>query len=288
MHIKLVTRTLLALSMFQVWNSGVTVAAPEGPTLQVMSFNIRNSYARDEENGWDFRKELVYQVIRKDSPDILGLQEANHAQLQELLVQLPEYAVIGEGAQGGERGQYSAILYRKTRYQLGDNGDFWLSETPDKPSKSWRTAHVRICTWANLTDRASGRSIYVYNTHMDDGSKLARENGAKLIMQHIHDTAKSAPFIFMGDMNAPEDSDTIAYVTDHAPTPAVDTFRILHPDKEVVGTYNGFAGKSDGAKIDYLFTSPGFQVLESAIITFNLDGRYPSDHYPVTARLQFE
>jgi endonuclease/exonuclease/phosphatase family metal-dependent hydrolase len=259
--------------------------------LRVMSFNVRNSFARDGVNHWESRKGLVYNVIRDYAPDVLGLQEANSFQLEELCNEFPEYGQVGEGSMGGSKGQYSAILFLKERFKLTDFGNFWLSETPTEPSKSWGSAHHRICTWAGLLDRESQQTIYVYNTHMDDGSRKAREKGTRMIMDHIQEQAATYPSVFMGDFNAPEDSEALRMIKGNSEArqklgmQMVDSFRVLYPDREKVGTYNGFTGQSDGPKIDYIMVRPSMKVIEASILQTNREGRYPSDHFPVTAQV---
>ena len=259
--------------------------------LRVMSFNVRNSFARDGVNHWESRKGLVYNVIRDYAPDVLGLQEANSFQLEELCNEFPEYGQVGEGSMGGSKGQYSAILFLKERFKLTDFGNFWLAETPTEPSKSWGSAHHRICTWAGLLDRESQQTIYVYNTHMDDGSRKAREKGTRMIMDHIQEQAATYPSVFMGDFSAPEDSEALRMIKGNSEArqklgmQMVDSFRVLYPDREKVGTYNGFTGQSDGPKIDYIMVRPSMNVIEASILQTNREGRYPSDHFPVTAQV---
>jgi endonuclease/exonuclease/phosphatase family metal-dependent hydrolase len=260
--------------------------------IRVMSFNIRNSYARDGENHWEGRKDLVYNVIRDYAPHVLGLQEANSFQLKELSNEFPQYGKVGEGSMGGAKGQYSAILFLEERFKLTDSGSFWLSETPVEPSKSWGSAHHRICTWAELLDKESQHTIYIYNTHMDDGSRKAREKGALMIMDHIQKKAESSPFVFMGDFNAQEDSEALKIIKGNFEAgqkigiQMVDSFRVLYPNRKKVGTYNGFTGQSDGPKIDYIMVRPSMKVIEASILQTNREGRYPSDHFPVTAHLR--
>jgi len=267
-------------------------ASDQGSTdLRVMSFNVRNSYARDGENHWEGRKDLVYGVIRDYAPDVLGLQEANSFQLEELCHEFAECGKVGEGSMGGTKGQYSAILFLKKRFKLNDSGSFWLSQTPTEPSKSWGSSHHRICTWVELLDKESQQTIYVYNTHMDDGSRKARENGARMIMDHIQKRAESFPLVLMGDFNAPEDSEALKIIKGNSEADQklgiqmVDSFRVLYPERENVGTYNGFTGQSDGPKIDYIMVRPSMNVIEASILQTNQKGRYPSDHYPVTAQV---
>ena len=262
--------------------------------LRVMTFNIRNSYARDGENDWKHRKKLVYQTIRDYSPAILGLQEANHAQQNELLTALPEYDFVGIGTKGETKGQYCSILYLKNRFRVDKTETYWLSDTPAVPSSNWGNHHLRIFTYANLVDKETGHTIHTYNCHLDDGSKKAREKSVRQIGEHILQQPSNEPFVFMGDFNAPENSVTIQQIgkfkAEHEGTIhlASDSFRMLHPQKKDVGTYHGYKGNTQGDKIDSIFVPPTTKVLQASIVRTSAQDRYPSDHFPVTATLRFK
>ena len=294
--IKMISLGILLLSLSQAFAKAPKKSIGHSNDLVVksMSFNIRNGYANDKENRWDLRKELVYKVIQDYAADVLGLQEVNHKQLGELKKQFPEYGYLGVASNGGTKGQYSAIMYLKNRLKLVESGDFWISETPEKVSKSWRSAHIRICTWVRLKELKTSKELVVYNTHLDDGSRKAREKGAEMIMKHLHGQNLKNAFIVMGDFNAPEESQAIAQVKGSGafinnPYPkAVDPFRVLYPEAQNVGTYNGFSGNDSGAKIDYIFVPTNAQVLAADILKTNQNGRYPSDHFPVTAQVCFK
>ena len=291
MNLKRILFLRLHLSFLSIFTGCLSLLAADQGNLdvRVMSFNIRNSHAND----WEARKGLVYEVIGDYAPDVLGLQEANSFQLEDLSNEFPQYGKVGEGSMGGSKGQHSAILFLEERFKLTDTGSFWLSENPTQPSKSWRSAHHRICTWVELLGRKTDRTLYVYNTHMDDGSREARENGSRMIMEHIQGKVQAAPFVFMGDFNAREDSEALKIIKGNSEArqnpgiKMVDSFRVLYPDRENVGTYNGFTGQSDGPKIDYIMIKPNMKVREASILQTNLKGRYPSDHFPVTAQLGF-
>lgn len=263
-----------------------------GEPLRVMTFNIRYGLANDGEDSWEFRKQMVMDVIRDHAPDLLGLQEALRFQLDAICDQFPEYGRIGIGRDPGGEGEYAAILYRKSRFDVQDAGTFWLSETPDTPSTHWENKHLRICTWARLLDRSSGEFVYYYNTHYDHQSQLARLNSSTLLARTISSRKHMDPVILTGDFNADEDNPAITFLKGEEPAPGTapvrlwDTFRVVHPDEQTVGTFNAFTGVSDRGKIDYVFVGPKVKVLDAAIIRFNRDGRYPSDHYPVEAILQ--
>ena len=291
MNLKRILFLKLHLSFLSIFTGCLSLLAADQGNLdvRVMSFNIRNSHAND----WEARKGLVYEVIGDYAPDVLGLQEANSFQLEDLSNEFPQYGKVGEGSMGGSKGQHSAILFLEERFKLMDSGSFWLSENPTQPSKSWRSAHHRICTWVELLGRKTDRTLYIYNTHMDDGSREARENGSRMIMEHIQGKVQAAPFVFMGDFNAREDSEALKIIKGNSEArqnpgiKMVDSFRVLYPDRENVGTYNGFTGQSDGPKIDYIMIKPNMKVREASILQTNLKGRYPSDHFPVTAQLGF-
>jgi endonuclease/exonuclease/phosphatase family metal-dependent hydrolase len=271
-----------------------TIPAEKASTLdvRVMTFNIRNGQAKDGENRWELRKEFVCDVIRDYAPDVLGVQEAYRFQLDEFNQRLPEYGEVGIGRDGGSRGEHSSIFYLLQRFDVDESGTFWLSDTPMKPSAHWGNRYRRVCTWARLVDKESTRSFYVYNTHMDHESQRARENGAQLIMKTIKERKHSNPFILMGDFNSSESNQVIAYLkgtgklSGHSPIPVIDSWRVLHPEEKVVGTGSRFTGYLEGAKIDYIFVPPDTHVSEATIVRTSRNGRYPSDHYPVTAKLR--
>lgn len=277
---------------------------PQGKPLDVMSFNIRYGTANDGENSWDHRREMVVDVLRRHEPDVVGLQEALLFQIEEILEALPGYAMIGAGRDDGKLlGEFSAILFRRDRLIVDRSGTFWLSDTPEEPgSITWGNACTRVCTWARFIDRDAGEAFYLFNTHFDHVSQYSRDRSVVLLARRIRDRAHKDPVILTGDLNAAEDNPAVQYLKgekklpvgnppqgDRAKNPGapglVDTFRVLHPDASDVGTFNGFAGRTSGAKIDYVFVQPGVKVLEAAILHDNEDGRYPSDHFPVTARL---
>lgn len=258
--------------------------------LRVMSFNIRYGTANDGENHWEKRREMVFDLLRSQQSDVIGLQEALRFQLDELQKALPEYAALGVGRDDGKSaGEHSAILYRKSRFSVEESGTFWLSDTPEVPgSKSWGNRITRICTWARLTDRMTGRALYVYNVHLDHESQPSRERSVRLLLERMRARPKAEPILLLGDLNAGEENPATRFLTSQLDFPLVDTFRVRHSDAVEVGTFHAFQGVTSGAKIDYVFASLDFYVLDAQIIRENRRGRYPSDHFPVMARLRWK
>ncbi len=264
-------------------------------TTEVMSFNIRYGSAKDEENHWEKRKELVFDVLRDHQPDIVGLQEALRFQIDEILEALPRYSFIGIGRNPDGGGEYSAILYDKNRFKVLQHETFWLSDTPKVASASWGNKLVRICTVARIEEISSGQTFYVFNSHFDHQSENSRTQSALLIADRIANRAHSEDsYIVMGDFNAGEDTQAIRSLlgkAEPAPhfekAPLVDSFRMVHPVANPVGTFGRWTGFKEGAKIDHIFVAPGIEVLDAAIVHDNQNGRYPSDHYPVKATIRF-
>jgi len=254
--------------------------------LSLLTFNIRYGTAADGVNAWAHRADLVAEVIREADADVVGLQEALRGQLDDLAAGLPRYAEIGVGRDDGRtRGEHATILYDRARFAVGESGTFWLSETPGTPgSMHWGNRITRVCTWARLVEKASGRGVYVYNLHLDHESQASRERSVRLVAERIGARAHADPVVVMGDFNAGEDNPALLFLLDEG---FKDSFRALHPDEDEVGTFNAFRlGNTGGAKIDYVLVPGGATVLDAAIIRTEREGRYPSDHFPVSASVR--
>lgn len=261
---------------------GPPVSVQPPKALTVMSFNIRNGLAKDGPNHWDKRKQDVLATIRANEPQLVGLQEAYHFQLEYLMQALPGYTLVGVGRGGGEQGEYSCILIETKRLEVRRSGTFWLSEKPEHvASKGWDAALPRICSWAVLRERGSLREFLVMNAHFDHRGSVARLRSAELMHARLDDF-KGLAVIVTGDLNAGEASAPLVALKGEVLT---DTFRSLHPKASPAGTFNGFAGKRDSAKIDYVLCSKEWTVQAASIDRREFDGRMPSDHYPVVAKL---
>ena len=232
-----------------------------------MSFNIRYGTAKDGDNHWSARREMLFDLIRERDADLVGLQEALAFQIDEILAAVPGYAVVGVGRDdGGRAGELSAILFKVGRFRVADAGTFWFSDTPEVPaSKSWGNNITRICTWARLIDR-DGRGFYHFNLHLDHESQPSRERSTALLRQRIEARAFPAdPVVVTGDFNVGERNAALTALVSkgNSTAPFVDTYRVLHPDETVVGTFTGFKmGNTEGDKIDYVLVQPGAEVIE--------------------------
>ena len=259
--------------------------------IRVMSFNIRYGTADDGRNSWEFRRNLVGQVIRQNDPDILGIQEALAFQILELEEVMPGHRRIGVGRDDGvAAGEFAAIYYRSQRFEIDSSGTFWLSETPDVPgSMHWGNRLTRICTWVRLIDSGSNDAFYVFNVHLDHQSQSSRERSVELVARRIMERLHDDPVILMGDFNAGEDNPAMRYLRGETAAPAIqltDALRALHPDATETGTFGAWVGETSGDRIDAILVWD-FEIVEADIVRYDRDGRYPSDHFPVTASLRW-
>ncbi|MFC7680470.1 endonuclease/exonuclease/phosphatase family protein [Paenibacillus sp. GCM10028914] len=251
-------------------------------SITAMTFNLRVNVDSDGSNAWPFRKHLAAAVIADASPDFFGTQEGSGPMLRDLDEALPQYSRIGTGrmGQGDLDGEHCAIYYKQADFSVISEGQFWLSETPEKPgSLGWDGSYPRICTWALFQSTGSnGERFYVLNTHFDHMGTIARQESAKLILEHIQHLREkeTLPVILMGDLNAYPSEPEIAVLREKLQ----DAYSLL--DKPVGRTFHDFKGGTEGEPIDYIFTTTDVQMTEINIHREKLDGVYPSDHYPVS------
>jgi endonuclease/exonuclease/phosphatase family metal-dependent hydrolase len=254
-----------------------------------MSFNIRLGVANDGENRWDLRKELVVQTIRQYNPDLLGLQEVFPMQEEYLRENFPEYSYYGRSRLvDPKEGEACSVMFRKERFEPMEQATFWLSETPEEPgSKSWDSSLPRIANMISLQDKqAGGKKLVLINTHFDHRGKVAREEAAQIIRRRVTELKKGTPVVITGDFNSGEWSKPYQSLVGGN---IIDTFRKVHPGRtEEESTFTAWTGRLIGNRIDWVLCSSNFRVGSAEINRTNENGRYPSDHYPVTATLNYQ
>ena len=152
-----------------------------------MSFNVRGSFhdAR-KKNAWRNRADLNVATIKRYAPDVIGLQEAQRGNLGAYSKRLPRYAHI-RGPRYGNAipHDFNTILFDPERLEPLDSGGFWLSETPEKHSRSWETRVARSPPGRCSTVPGTDLSFLHLNTHLDHVSALARQEGSKLVVSKI-------------------------------------------------------------------------------------------------------
>jgi endonuclease/exonuclease/phosphatase family metal-dependent hydrolase len=264
--------------------------------LRVMTFNIRYNNPNDGENAWPNRKDMAASVIHFHHADLVGVQEALKEQMLDLEERLPEFAWFGVGRDDGkESGEYSAIFYKKDRFELLEQNTFWLSETPKiLGSIGWDAACVRIVTWGQFKDKASGDMFYLFNTHFDHRGQAARENSAKLIVKKIKEIAGDNPVILTGDFNFAPTSPLYSILTaSKGEEDRVYLYDALKASRQPPHgpdwSTHGFQAKGHpGRRIDYIYVTKDVNVLQHGVLSDEWNGRYPSDHLPVLAEITIE
>lgn len=281
-------------------------------TLNVASYNVRTHTPKDYEHGdgWTQRVDYLCDVIRFSDFDIFGAQEVRYEQLTDMLARLDGYAYIGAGRDDGKRkGEFSPIFYKKERFKLLDSGTFWLSETPDRPSKGWDAKYPRICSWGVFKDKVLHRKFWFFNLHMDHKGIEARRESARLIVNHIKECCgKDANVILTGDFNVAQDNEIFRIFADCGFLK--DSYEVAEFRFAPTGTFNSFKPTNyTTRRIDHIWVSNNIDVARYGILTYhywsdesgaaatNTDApkdvkseqrqvRLPSDHYPVNVFLR--
>lgn len=282
----------VVLALLAILGLSSATAALGRDDVRAMTYNIRLNLASDGDNRWERRKDMVVALIHHEAPDILGMQEVLVGQKRDLEQSLPEYAMVGVARDdGGEKGEFSPIAFRRQRFVLLDSGTIWLSETPSVPSKGWDAAYPRIATWAFLRDRRSGQTLRVLNTHYDHVGVVARHQSSALLSKWLaRGEWARLPTILMGDLNSAPDGSGYRLLAENPASGLRDARRISRaPPYGPPGTFNAFKIDSNAvAPIDHIFLSDRFSVERYSVVTQHWGGRLPSDHYPVVAELVFE
>lgn len=249
--------------------------------LVVATYNVRYNTASDGANAWPQRKERLVRELMSHGPAVIGMQEVLQGQLEELRALLPaHYQVVGVGRDdGASRGEYAPIWFDSSLFTLQQQGTFWLSEQPDRPSKGWDAALPRICTWVALTHKRTGREFWAFNTHLDHQGGLSRENSAALLAQMAGRVPNSPPVLIMGDFNSqPQEAPYRILEAEGWLDARATAEKRLGP----IGTFPDFDGRRPEKRIDYLF----YKNLPPPYL-YEVDGppdRQPpfaSDHLPV-------
>lgn len=260
--------------------------------MTVMTFNLRYHTPDDGESAWPHRVNSVAQMIRDHNPLIVGTQEGYYPMLSDLQERVPEYAWVGYGRMGEHENEHCAVFYKTAELEVQHQGQFWLSETPLVPSsKGWDSHLPRICTWVSFLHKASSKPFIVYNTHLDHMGEQARKLGAALIWDTLHSQhiEFGLPVIVMGDMNSHPGDWPIRFLRGEVEhmgkqTWLKDAYTAL--SGPIGLTAHSFEGGEEGEPIDYIFVSPEIEVATTMVDRRQLQGVYPSDHYPIISQLR--
>lgn len=265
--------------------------------IRVMSYNIRLGVADDGPNKWEIRKVATPAMLADIHPDVFGVQEAYTFQIEYINETCPQYKSVGVGREDGiEKGEHMSVFYNSEKLELLDWGTYWLSETPDVPSKGWDAACYRTATWTLLKERKSGKKFFFVNTHLDHVGFEARKRGLMLLVERIAAmNPDGVPMVLTGDFNILPDAEELTDLNR-----LMKSARFCAKKSTTEGSFNGWGkyGKSSGAPvlnkevkgctpIDYIYYQGFKQCKTFQVVDKSYCGiPYISDHYPIYADLK--
>jgi endonuclease/exonuclease/phosphatase family metal-dependent hydrolase len=276
----------------------------KGAKLRAMTFNIRYDFKNDGHNRWDNRVDLVAKRIKESKAHVVCLQEDKRHQVEDLQSRLKGFGFIGRGRNATGSGERCSIVYDKKKMKVKSKGDFWLSDTPDKPgSNTWGDKYPRKVTWALLESKRGKKQLLVLNTHLVEGksrqSWSLRAKGVELMARWLHgklgvsskkkkkrSSKKQIGVLIAGDFNSDETSDPYKSLTGNSKLRLRDAWVEARPSDPSPGTFCGFKGLRTRDRIDWLLVSGPVRVLRATKLDTAMKGRWPSDHYPVLADVE--
>jgi endonuclease/exonuclease/phosphatase family metal-dependent hydrolase len=281
-------RFLVAAAACVVLTTSSRAETATNMSLCVMTFNLRYA-SQTGPNAWPDRRPLVREVIQSVQPDVMGTQEGLHAQLLDVGADFPEYDWVGVGRNDGKTGsEFMAVFYRKARLEALSTNHFWLSDTPEIPgSTTWGNSNRRMVTWLKFRDRATGGEFYFFNTHFDHQIQLAREKSAELVRQRVAALETKLPVLLVGDFNANAGRNKAFDILTQDKFFADSWLQAKVRHNEGLNSFNGFKppGRND-ERIDWILTRGNVEVSRAEIVSFERNGQFPSDHFPVVAWLK--
>ena len=255
--------------------------------LNIATYNLRLDTPRDSLDSWEHRKDNVNGLIRFHDFDIVGTQEGFQHQLLDI-TEAGGYSYVGGGRDDGlNKGEHSAIVYKTDKFEVLDNGDFWFSLTPDKPSYGWDANIRRVCSWAKFQDKEAGKEFFVFSMHYDHQGKEARRNSSLLLLSKIKEIAGDLPTFAVGDFNASPKDEPIQIIYD---ANILKDSHLISESKPygTVGTFNGFNLNAPMKnRIDYIWVTPNITIEKYGVLNDMHYGHFPSDHFPVMVTASF-
>lgn len=250
--------------------------------FRIMSFNLLCGGGEGERN-WKARVPLVCQIIKEARPSSFGVQEAHIGWIKALCAGLPEYDYVGVGRDDGkEDGEFPAVFFLKDKFTASGFGNFWISETPEKPSKGWDSACIRNATFVRLTDNESGKAYIHFNTHLDHIGRTAQINGANMIREKA-ESFVGVPVVCTGDFNVLQGSDCYKTMI----SGRMGDARFMAPDSDDKWTYHGFKPEEIKNIIDFIFVDEKtVKPLKFRVIDKKIDEKFYSDHNAIYSDIE--
>jgi endonuclease/exonuclease/phosphatase family metal-dependent hydrolase len=286
-----IAASLAAVAVCLAWETPL-VGHGQGPApldLRVMTYNLRYA-SQTPPNAWPARRPVMKNLVARVAPDVIGTQEGLYAQLKDIASDHPAYEWIGLGRDGGSRGEFMAVFYKRARFEPVAFDHFWLSDTPEViGSATWGHSNRRMVTWVRFRERATGREFFFWNTHLDHEVEAARQKAAALIRDRLASADRSIPLVLVGDFNCAAGSSraweiltTEAGLSDAWPLAATRV-------NDGLNSFNGFQpARKEGVRIDWVLLRGKASVSRAEIVTYSENGQNPSDHFPVVVDLKLQ
>ena len=306
-------RYRLLITMLLALMSGTVFSyAADDVRFNVATYNLRQKNERDSLNGdgWMRRCPVLAQLIRFHEFNIFGTQEGFKDQLEDLKSRLPDYDYVGVAREDGKDiGEHSAIFYDTTMFDLIYHGDFWLSETPDRPGLGWDAACIRICSWGKFRHKESGKVFQFFNLHLDHVGEKARVESVLLVQKKMKEIGLNLPTFLTGDFNVDQTHEMYGVLS--SSDFLSDAYKTAQFVYALNGTFNSY--ETDGyteSRIDHIFVSDGITVEKYGVLTDSYRtpvednssyaitdfpkevslkayrSRVTSDHFPVKIKVQ--
>ncbi|PKA52903.1 hypothetical protein AXF42_Ash001884 [Apostasia shenzhenica] len=282
-------------------------------SITVMTLNLHEGdLPEDSPNAWEKRREICVSVITSYSPTILCTQQGRASNL--FLLGYDQFGISRKGSDD-TMDEHCTIFYDKEKVELLEGGTFWLSESPSVPgSMSWGSTVPCIATIYTFQLKGvepPGFNFQIVNTYLDELSPRARRRSALLTWQHIASLPPNLPVIYCGGFNTQKESTTGRFLLGRSREHGVvgdmrDAWPVARVRKNVslIRTYHGFKGDKQGAveflklifralclcwdrqtqdlHVDWiLFRGRSLFPASCEVVNDNIDGFYPSSHYPV-------
>ena len=286
----LLTVTFLASACFKPrdYDYSKWYADPEGTdagrTVKVMSFNLRSADSNDPGvNNWTARRPAVKAMLAAQNPLIMGCQECDPIQRKNIIEDDPRYAAIGVDLNGPGDCEECAVFYLKDSIEVLTHATFYLSNTPDVPSRLNGTSNYRVCTWGKMKMKKGGQEFYFFNTHLEYSAAQLRQPEMDIILGKIKEiVTEEAPMVLLGDFNCDEDDAIYNGIKNYG----FQSCRIKAAVGDSHKTHNGFGGYAQ--TLDHAFYKGFAGVNKFATDRYKYAGiTYISDHYPIWATLKF-
>ncbi|MDD0852460.1 endonuclease/exonuclease/phosphatase family protein [Halobacteriovorax sp. GB3] len=249
--------------------------------FKIASSNIRFDNPQDGSHDWNGRRGILAQCLNEFAPDLLGTQEGREPQLKDLENNLIKLELVDSHREWIDERMYPCIFVNPETIEVHNSGDIWLSETPyEAGSKSFESAFPRLCTWIIATHKESQEKFFYVNTHLDHVLSQTRKEQIRVLIQECDKVNKeNLPVVLTGDFNESPFEDVRKVIHDQW-SDLRDCWFTLKKEEET--SHHNFNGtREDGTRIDWILTSSNFRVYDLELYKENVDGIYPSDHFPV-------